>query len=73
MTFNETNISRCQFTSCNKKLTIVNNYKCECGNFYCVKHRFSLDHECTFDYKNKQKELLQKNLVKISVDKVVKI
>jgi len=73
MTYDELNILRCSYLSCNKKLTPTNNFECECKNFYCIKHKFSLDHSCTFDYKNKQKELLQKKLIKIDHEKVVKI
>ena len=56
--------------SCNKKLKLVNNYESECGNYYCIKHKFSMDHDCTFDYKKKQQEILQKNLQKIEFRKI---
>ena len=70
---NESNVLRCQVPSCNKKLTLTNNFECHCKNFYCIRHKFSLDHGCQFDYKNKQKELLQKKLIKVSAEKIVKI
>jgi predicted nucleic acid binding AN1-type Zn finger protein len=73
MTCDEVNVLRCNLSSCNKKLTLTNNFECLCGNFYCIKHKFSLDHDCTFDYKNKQRELLQKKLIKIENEKVIKI
>lgn len=70
---NKLNDLKCTLSSCNKKLTLTNNFECECGNFYCIKHKFSLDHDCTFDYKNKQRELLQKKLIKIENEKIIKI
>lgn len=78
MAYDESNILsyqvlRCQVSTCNKKLTLTNNFECECKNFYCIIHKFSLDHGCTFDYKNKQKNLLQKSLIKVSSEKVIKI
>lgn len=73
MAYDELNILRCSLSSCNKKLTLTNNFECECRNFYCIKHKFSSDHDCKFDYKNKQKEFLQNTLKKITVDKVIKI
>jgi predicted nucleic acid binding AN1-type Zn finger protein len=73
MAYDELNILRCNLLSCNKKLTLTNNFECLCGNFYCIKHKFSLDHDCPFDYKNKQRELLQKKLIKIDHEKIVKI
>lgn len=66
-------ILSCQVKSCNKKLTLTNNFNCQCGNFYCIRHKFSFDHDCKFDYKNKQREILQKNLIKVVSDKVIKI
>ena len=69
----DSSILRCGVASCNKKLSLTNNFECECKQFFCVKHKFSLDHNCTFDYKNKQREILQKSLQKITKDKVIKI
>lgn len=73
MAYDELNILRCSLSSCNKKLTLTNNFECECGNFYCIKHKFSLDHDCQFDYKNKQRNILQNTLIKVTTDKVIKI
>ena len=33
MAYDELNILRCSLSSCNKKLTLTNNFECECGNF----------------------------------------
>jgi hypothetical protein len=73
MVYDESSVLRCQVPSCNKKLTLTNNFECHCKNFYCIKHKFSLDHNCTFDYKNKQRNILEKTLIKVTADKIVKI
>ena len=53
---------------CNKKsLTVI---ICKCGNHYCLKHRYAESHECTFDYKESAKEMLNKKLYKIEADKM---
>ena len=69
----DSSILRCGFSGCNKKLTLTNNFECDCKHFFCIKHKFSLDHGCQFDYKNKQRELLQNKLQKVTADKVIKI
>ena len=71
--YDQSSVLRCQVESCKKKLTLTNNFECECRNFYCIKHKFSEDHDCVYDYKNNQKEFLQKKLIKIEYDKVIKI
>ena len=47
---------------CEKKLSIVNQFKCRCENIYCIKHLHSFNHKCTFDYKKLNKEQLEKSL-----------
>lgn len=71
--YDQSSVLRCQVESCKKKLTLTNNFGCECGNFYCIKHKFSSDHGCTFDYKNKQRHILEKTLPKIAGEKVIRI
>lgn len=57
---------------CNKKLPIFV-IKCKCNKSYCSIHRYSDEHDCTYDYKTEfQKELTLKNK-KIKVMKVEKI
>jgi hypothetical protein len=51
---------RCALKSCNKKLTLVNNYECECSNHCCIKHKFSMDHDCIFDYKKNNNKYYKK-------------
>lgn len=47
--------------SCNKKLGIVLAFKCKCGNFFCSIHRYFNKHECTYDWKKAEREILEKN------------
>ena len=57
----------CHF--CNKKLKITEQFKCNCGNYYCSKHMNRHSHNCTFDVKSKQKEELEKNNPKMGLKK----
>jgi len=69
----DSSILRCQLDGCNKKLTLTNNFQCACSNYYCMRHKFSLDHGCKYDYKKQQRDLLQKSLIKINHEKIIKI
>jgi hypothetical protein len=39
---------------CNKHLTIleVMTSKCKCKNSFCNKHKYYIDHKCSYDYKS---------------------
>jgi hypothetical protein len=41
---------KCQLPKCRTKLMLVD-FACRCSRFYCSSHRFSEDHQCTFNYK----------------------
>jgi predicted nucleic acid binding AN1-type Zn finger protein len=42
---------RCQHPKCNKKLSLIDKQiKCKCNNVFCVKHRLSENHNCSYDY-----------------------
>jgi len=45
---------------CNKKLYTME-FKCKCNEYFCIKHRYSDSHNCTYDYKNSNKEYLKKS------------
>lgn len=49
--------SRCAM--CNKKLGLTG-IKCRCDQYYCSNHRYSDQHNCTFDYKSKGRDELTK-------------
>lgn len=49
---------------CSKKLLMIN-FKCKCGNLYCIAHQLPHSHNCTYNYKDKNKQILKKNLIKV--------
>ena len=62
--------NRCD--KCNKKLPLTA-IKCKCDKLFCNDHRYSDTHDCTYDYKKKGKEFLEKNNPSINFSKVDKI
>ena len=57
--------NRCNFEECKTKL-LLSDPSCKCAGRYCVMHRFSDDHKCSFDYRQAAGDILQKQLVKCS-------
>ena len=57
---------------CDKKLKLTD-MKCKCDNYYCALHRYSDCHDCTFDYKNFNKNLLEKQNPSVKFQKIDKI
>lgn len=53
---------------CNKKAVIV--VECSCKKVFCITHRMPEDHGCTFDFKEKSKDLLNKQMPVISSEKL---
>lgn len=54
---------------CNKFKHII--LKCKCNNTFCMKHLDPLKHDCSYDYKNKDK--LKEKLQKVVNEKIEKI
>lgn len=48
---------------CSKKVSLGAAIKCKCGNVYCFEHRYEENHNCSFDFKRSEKELLEKVLM----------
>jgi len=66
--------NRCNLGECNKKLSLVEStIKCKCGNTYCTLHRYSEQHDCTFDYKADSEKARKKILVQVTANKITKI
>lgn len=59
----------CMF--CKKKSLML--YQCKCGQDYCVHHKNAEHHECTFDYKKFQREIIAKNNPVVAAEKIKKI
>lgn len=63
---------KCMFEGCSQKLGLTN-MPCKCGETHCSKHRHSEDHDCKYNYKQNQKELLSSQMVKVVGNKVDKV
>ena len=66
---NEKQIKKNRCWSCNKKVGILG-FDCECGYIFCGKHRYTYEHNCSIDKKNKHKINLQNNMPIIKSDKI---
>ena len=56
---------------CNKNIHEWVSFKCKCESVFCIKHRMSNDHACTYDYNENFKKKLEQSLVKVECPKVV--
>lgn len=54
---------------CNKKCGLAG-IECRCGYVFCSAHRLPEDHECDFDYREMQRQILGKNNQKVEADKL---
>ena len=45
---------------CKKKMGLLP-FKCKCEREFCSAHRAPEDHQCTYDFKNDAKALLEKH------------
>lgn len=54
---------------CSKKLKLTA-IKCKCNNYFCKVHKNENDHNCSFDYKLYQKDLLEKHMPIIEAKKI---
>ena len=60
--------TRCEV--CDKKLTIVTQFKCRCEGLFCNIHRYTDKHDCTFDYKEFGRKKIEQNNPLIKNDKI---
>jgi late competence protein required for DNA uptake (superfamily II DNA/RNA helicase) len=58
--------------NCNKKLGLIP-FDCRCGNLYCSKCRQAEVHNCTYDYINNGRLILEKENPKLVSKKIDKI
>lgn len=58
--------------SCNKKVGLTG-FKCRCENLFCGLHRYSDQHECSFDYKTDGRAKLEKENPQVVGAKIRKI
>lgn len=59
---------------CRKKVGLLG-FTCQCSetSVFCASHRQPEDHDCHFDRKTIQKEILAHKLVKVTNNKIIKI
>lgn len=55
---------------CRIKLGMFGGIECKCGKLFCGKHRYSDEHDCTYDYKKEQQDKLTKLNPTIVKDKM---
>ena len=54
---------------CNKKVGLLG-FSCNCEGLYCAAHRHAEQHNCSYDFKRRGLNILEKNLTKVEADKV---
>lgn len=59
--------NRCGAAGCKRKL-LLTDITCRCGIRCCMTHRDATQHDCKHDFKAEGKQLLEKNLVKVTND-----
>jgi AN1-type zinc finger protein 5/6 len=52
---------RCMKEDCKCKLKLTD-FACRCTKYFCEKHRLSEAHDCSFDYRAFNKEILLKTM-----------
>lgn len=57
---------------CKRKVGI-NGFLCRCNQTFCSKHRYSFEHDCTFDTVQYEKKRIEKANPKIEKQKLEKI
>jgi len=64
--------NRCSWQNCNKKLGLTG-FDCRCGGQFCPMHRYTNEHQCTFDYKEHGQNEIRKNMPVVQADRVRRI
>lgn len=63
-------VNRCSV--CRKKVGLTG-FDCRCGGLYCGAHRYSDEHDCTFDYKELGAQEIRRNNPLVVEEKINKI
>ena len=63
---------RCSMEGCKKKLSAVK-FTCNCGKNYCTAHRLAESHNCTYDFREEGKKILEENNPLVVKPKIIKI
>merc|ERR1719282_251029 len=57
---------------CNRKVGLLG-FACKCKYVFCANHRYSDKHNCDFDYRQNQRDQLNKSLEKVEEDKLERV
>jgi hypothetical protein len=60
-------LNRCGAAGCKRKL-LLTDITCRCGIRCCMSHRDATQHDCKHDFRAESRQLLEKNLVKVTND-----
>lgn len=63
-------MSKCPVCTKKNKLTDI---QCKCGNIFCSLHRYPHMHDCSFNFKVNERNLIEKNNPKIEPNKLIKL
>jgi hypothetical protein len=64
--------SRCSMEGCKKKLGVVK-FTCNCGKNYCTTHKLAESHNCTYDFIEEGKKMLEEKNPVVIKAKIIKI
>ncbi|XP_065187965.1 AN1-type zinc finger protein 6-like [Sycon ciliatum] len=64
--------ARCELDGCKARVGLLG-FDCRCGLKFCSKHRYSDQHNCSFDYKTDGRSLLEKSHPAVVASKVGKL
>merc|ERR1712100_154051 len=54
---------------CGKKLKLMNDFSCRCGEIFCAAHRFHDQHDCTYDFRAEAIKKIEKDNPKVVHEK----
>merc|ERR1719321_2649374 len=55
--------------TCSKKIGMTG-FNCRCGYVFCATHRYAEEHNCDFDFKQMQRDILKKANPTVAADKL---
>ncbi|MCO5563402.1 hypothetical protein L7F22_017043 [Adiantum nelumboides] len=58
--------------ACRKRVGLTG-FKCRCGDVFCSSHRYSDQHQCSFDYKAMARQAIAAHNPVVNADKVTKL
>ncbi|KAI8909747.1 hypothetical protein EDD86DRAFT_179341, partial [Gorgonomyces haynaldii] len=58
---------------CQKKLGPAQVFNCKCTGVFCAQHRYSDRHQCSHDYKQDHKQVLERENPVVKRDKIIRL